>query len=441
MELANQVFYLTIALITLGLIFPAYINLNASNGINDDTHYWFYTVIAQFIAAISLSTYPIIGKAGLIIGSTCQYAVDVLLVLFFMSLRKTIHKSTAILLILTIAIAPLFQSLDYAHRTMALVFMMLVLSLWQLYELDAARKRDNSIYLVFLMLVITVQMALGLLRLDHAYQYLLPVEGVPIPNNRFDEPEHELLIRLGIVALYVLIIIGIGNYHFDKLWHHSQRLVTQRENQMLNALNALATARDNETGRHTLRTQHFAGALAKDLKRHGQFPEVLTDKFIDTLFLAAPLHDIGKVGIPDNILLKDGRHTPEESTIMQTHTSLGVGILNAAKIEHEDDVINKAIIIAGTHHERWDGSGYPTGLIGEEIPLAGRIMAIADVYDALTTRRHYKNSWSHKDATEEIIRNKGTHFDPVIVESFERIHEEFELVAERLRDETLDATN
>ena len=434
MELANQIFYLTIALLTLGLIFPAYVNLDSSNGVNNDTHYWLYTVIAQFLSSAFFVTYPIIGNAALVIGSACQYAVDVFLVLFFISLRREVNKKAAIAMIVSISIVPITQQFEYIPRTLAQGFMMLVLSAWQIYELNKVRHRDRSIYIVFIMGAIILQMLIAGVRIDHTLQYIGPIDALPIPHNRFDEPEHELVIRLGIVALYVLIIVSIGNYHFDKLWHINKRLADEREQQMLSTLNALATARDNETGKHTLRTQHFVKLLAEDLKLHNQFTGVINDAYIETLYLAAPLHDIGKVGIPDHILLKDGRHTPEESEIMRNHAALGVGILNAAESSNKNDVINMAIVIAGSHHERWDGSGYPCGLAGDQIPLAGRIMAIADVYDALTTRRNYKNSWSHKDAVAEIVNNKGIHFEPILIDSFERIHEKFEVVAHTLRD-------
>lgn len=434
MELANQIFYLTIALITFGLIFPAYANLNSSDGSNNDTHYWFYAVVAQFVSASALTAFPLIGAAGLVIGTTSQYAVDVFLVMFFMSLWKTVPKNTAIALLLSIATIPFLQLLGYVYCTVAQVAIMIFLSLWQLYELNAVRKRDASIYIVFLMLVIALQITIAGLRIDHVLQYLDPSEVITTPHNRFDEPEHELVIRLGIVALYVLIIISIGNYHFDKLWHISQAVATERAHQIIDTMNALATARDNETGKHTLRTQHYARILADSLKREGLFSDVLTDKYIETLFEAAPLHDIGKVGIPDHILLKNGRLTPEETAVMQTHSTLGVGILSAAKTEHENAVIDLAISIAGTHHERWDGSGYPNGLSGKEIPLAGRIMAVADVYDALTTRRNYKDSWSHNDATKEIIKHKGVLFDPEVVEAFERAQQQFVQISGTLRD-------
>jgi len=188
----------------------------------------------------------------------------------------------------------------------------------------------------------------------------------------------------------------------------------------LACLNALAMARDNETGNHILRTQHYVKTIALRLKEMGNYKIELSDEMIKLLFKAAPLHDIGKVGIPDSILHKPGRLNDEEWQVMKTHATIGRAILASAELETQggSGVITVAIQIAGDHHEKWDGSGYPGGLKGEEISLPARIMALADVYDALMSKRVYKTGWSHEDVTSEIVSQSGAHFDPLVVDAF-----------------------
>jgi len=194
----------------------------------------------------------------------------------------------------------------------------------------------------------------------------------------------------------------------------------QTELKFLACLNALAMARDNETGNHILRTQHYVKKLALRLKEMGHYKIELSDEMIKLLFKAAPLHDIGKVGIPDSILHKSGRLTDEEWQVMKTHATIGRAILASAELETHggSGVITVAIKIAGDHHEKWDGSGYPSGLKGEEISLPARIMALADVYDALMSKRIYKAAWRHEDVISEIVSQRGAHFDPLVVDAF-----------------------
>ena len=154
------------------------------------------------------------------------------------------------------------------------------------------------------------------------------------------------------------------------------------------------------------------------------------------LFLAAPLHDVGKVGIPDKILHKPGPLTLQERLVMKAHTTLGEAILSSADSDFaEDDVLKMAVQIAGGHHEKWDGSGYPRSLKGDEIPLAARIMALADVYDALVSARVYKEEWTHEAAVAEIIAGKGAHFDPRVVDAFVAAEAEFRSIADEYRDD------
>jgi len=202
----------------------------------------------------------------------------------------------------------------------------------------------------------------------------------------------------------------------------------------------LAETRDSETGNHIRRTQHYVKALAQQLRSHPRYGSQLDDRTIDLLFRSAPLHDIGKVGIPDRILLKPGRFTPEEFAIMQTHTTLGRDAIATAErqLGVEVDFLRLAKEIAYSHQEKWDGSGYPQGLAGEAIPLSARLMALADVYDALISHRIYKEAMSQEDAVAIIEEGRGRHFDPDVVEAFRAVAGEFRAIAERFGDSDAD---
>jgi HD-GYP domain-containing protein (c-di-GMP phosphodiesterase class II) len=185
----------------------------------------------------------------------------------------------------------------------------------------------------------------------------------------------------------------------------------------------LADYRDTDTGAHLERICTYSVMLAEELR--DQFREI-NDEWIECLRLAASLHDIGKVGIPDRILLKPGRLTDEERQVMQTHPMLGADTLIAIREKiGEDNLVHMGIQIAIGHHERWDGKGYPYGLEGEQISLAARIVALADVYDALTSKRVYKAAMGHEKTTGIIVEGRGTQFDPVVVDAFMRINERF----------------
>ena len=222
----------------------------------------------------------------------------------------------------------------------------------------------------------------------------------------------------------------------NKLEKKAIKKAVIREEQMLSSLNALAKARDNETGNHIIRTQNFVKALALRLRSNGHFADQLSDSAIEALFKAAPLHDVGKIGIPDNILLKEGPLNEEEWEIMRTHPLIGESVLNVTQSDPDFDseVIEKAINVAGSHHEKWDGSGYPRGLGGQDIPLEARIMALADMYDALLSERPYKKAWTHEQAVEEIISKRGTHFDPVLVDAFLTLQDDFKKISARYKD-------
>ncbi|MBP1750635.1 MAG: hypothetical protein H6Q52_3174 [Deltaproteobacteria bacterium] len=209
----------------------------------------------------------------------------------------------------------------------------------------------------------------------------------------------------------------------------------------IRCLASVVEMRDRETGQHILRTQRYVKALCQQLAAHPQFQEHLNPATIDHLFKSAPLHDIGKVGVPDHILQKPGKLTPDEYTAMQKHARYGFDIIDRAEKRFGSGAngafLRLAKEIAFTHHEKWDGTGYPQGLKGEDIPVAGRIMAVADVYDALICRRPYKPPFSHEDALEVIGQLKSTSFDPEVVEAFLEIHGEFKRITVEFADEDL----
>ena len=202
------------------------------------------------------------------------------------------------------------------------------------------------------------------------------------------------------------------------------------------ALTAMAETRDTETGNHIRRTQHYVRALSRQLQQHPRFAAFLTDSNIDMLFRSAPLHDIGKVGIPDRILLKPGRFDADEMAIMKTHTTLGRDMIEHAEqlIGAKVDFLTMAKEIAYAHQEKWDGSGYPLGLCGDAIPISARLMALADVYDAIISRRVYKEGMPHATAVNIIVQGRGQHFDPDIVDAFMDLLDEFQDIAQRFAD-------
>lgn len=199
---------------------------------------------------------------------------------------------------------------------------------------------------------------------------------------------------------------------------------------IIKSMAILAEYRDPETGGHIKRTQGYVKLLADTLRRDEKYKEILNDSFIEILYKSAPLHDIGKVGVADSILLKKGKLTEEEFEEMKKHAVYGRDAIQASEEElGTDSFLKYAKEIAYSHHEKWDGSGYPLGLKGEEIPLSGRLMAVADVYDALISIRAYKPPFPHDKAVSIILEGKGKHFDPQIVDIFEECEDEFRQIA------------
>lgn len=222
----------------------------------------------------------------------------------------------------------------------------------------------------------------------------------------------------------------------DELMRRTEQLISA-QSAIISAFCALVEARDNETGNHVRRTQHYVLTLCERLSRHPRFSTELTPGNIQLMFKSAPLHDIGKVAIPDHILMKPGRLTPEEWRIMQQHAQFGANAIAAAEKEIGEgsaSFLSYARQIALTHHERWDGDGYPQKLSGDDIPLAGRLMAIADVYDALISRRVYKPPFVHAEAIEMMRKERARHFDPDILDCMLDSAAQFEDIARCFAD-------
>ena len=221
----------------------------------------------------------------------------------------------------------------------------------------------------------------------------------------------------------------------DKVIKRTQQMEELQDVAMV-AMGALAESRDPDTGNHIRRTQHYVKIIALQLQDHPRFSQLLTPENITSLYKSAPLHDIGKVGIADHILLKPSKLSYEEFEEMKKHTTYGRDAIASAetRMSRADNFLIFAKEIAYSHQEKWDGSGYPEGLAGDDIPISARLMAIADVYDALISRRVYKPPFSHEKSVEIILDGKGSHFDPDIVDAFMEVADDFYQISLRFAD-------
>lgn len=208
--------------------------------------------------------------------------------------------------------------------------------------------------------------------------------------------------------------------------NHLEEMIDQRALEVIATQRALSSAlakmtetRDYETGQHVERVQNLCQTLACHLNHEGHYPEVLNESFIRDIFYASALHDIGKVGIPDDILLKPGKLDEMEFAIIKKHVDIGAGTLEEVIQNHGTNaILNMGVDVTKYHHERWDGNGYPEGLKGNQIPLSARIMALIDVYDALRSKRPYKEGWTHETSIKLIVSEREKHFDPILVDVF-----------------------
>lgn len=211
--------------------------------------------------------------------------------------------------------------------------------------------------------------------------------------------------------------------------------IQQSRKALIISLSSLAEFRDPDSGAHILRTREYTKELALQMRKSVYYSSRIDDNFVSLIYDCAPLHDIGKVGVPDNILLKDGPLTDKEFEVIKTHTTIGRdALLAGTNFLKGDDFINFSASIAYSHHERYDGSGYPLGLAGENIPLEGRIMALADVYDALISPRNYKEAWRESEVVEYIREQGGTQFAPDIVEAFLQVRGRFKEIKNDILD-------
>ncbi len=217
------------------------------------------------------------------------------------------------------------------------------------------------------------------------------------------------------------------NYELEKLVNEKVQEISESQMATIFALVKLAESRDDDTGAHVERTSFLCKLMAECLKKLPEYENLIDDSYIDNIYKASPLHDIGKVGIPDNILLKPGKLTFEEFEIMKTHVDLGYNTLSEVENAYPaNSFLKMGMDITRYHHEKWNGNGYPLGLKEKEIPLSARIMALVDVYDALRSKRVYKEAFDRERSIDIIKAGSGVHFDPVLVQVFLEHNAEFE---------------
>ena len=250
-----------------------------------------------------------------------------------------------------------------------------------------------------------------------------------------------VVIGSNYLTLSVIVVFIIGRLLNSlegtlKALREGTRELELTQEVTVDTMASLAEYRDIETGNHIIRTRHYVQLLARQLQQQAPaYASVLDDETVELLSRSAPLHDIGKVGVPDDILLKPGKLTDDEFEEMKKHTVYGrEALMHAEEKLGSNHFLRLAAEIAWTHHEKWNGKGYPRGLAHEDIPLSGRIMAVADVYDALISRRVYKEALSHEEAMAYIVAHAGSHFDPEVVRALQAVAEDFQAVARRFTD-------
>ena len=399
--------------------------------------YWPSALGLFAASALTFFIAPWAGKPILAIANLSLVAGALCISLLFsqwnnsLTLGKTLFSS-----IWFIGVASVYLYLLDAGTTQDRIHLMnvalAVISAWQLSTLFSIAKKEGAYQIKLLIAVEFFQLSTRILR--SVLILMQPDAGL---TSLFQEDILGFSLRISSFLSNLVVCILITNYYLEKLMQEHQRSAHAIEDGMLHSLNALSMVCDNETGNHILRTKQYVQLIATRLREMGMYKQELTEAAIDEMSKAAPLHDIGKVGIPDNILKKSGPLSEEEWVIMKTHASLGEDVLRAAMVEdaRHTKVLDTAIKIAGGHHESWDGSGYPRGLSGQNIPLPARIMALADMYDALVSERVYKGKWSHEEACLEICSLRGSRFDPAIVDAFVVEKDCFYQVAELYKDE------
>ncbi len=446
---ANELVFIVASLILWGLVISSTFLLRQSKSLQPQA-YWYVAFIFTASAYTVFAIASTINLALLTLANSCFVAGHLYLALFCRALRKPFAKKYIFLpLAAILAFGLIFEYIrqtgTFSERVFLAVFTSCLCLVWQLIELGRLDKAQSK-PLRFFLFATSAGLVFATIRLG-----LIFFIDFPADISLYQEPFTVSLIRWAWFAFTVVAYVALIGYLIERLGNKNSQIIAenlsmklelankhaeQSERQFLASLNALAKARDNETGNHIIRTQFYVKIIAARLRSSGLYTEILTDKFIDYLFKASPLHDIGKVGIPDSILLKNGSLTDEEWSVMKTHTLIGENILDSVDAEHggEADLVGIAIKIAGGHHEKWDGSGYPRGLVGQDIPLEARIMSLADMYDALVSERVYKKAWTVEQATQEIISRKGSYFDPLVVDAFLAEQNTFQAIAHQYRD-------
>jgi putative two-component system response regulator len=255
--------------------------------------------------------------------------------------------------------------------------------------------------------------------------------GVDYVTKPFQEEEVLARVKTHLSLCRIRRELEKHNLYLEDLVRDKVKEISDSQLATILAVSKLAEYRDDETGRHIERTRTFCRILARKLRENHRYAGSITDAFMENIYHAAPLHDIGKVGIPDSILLKPGKLTPEEFETIKTHTTIGAMTLQSVRAKYPQNAfINMGIALTRSHHEKWDGSGYPDGFAGEDIPLSGRIVSLADVYDALRSKRTYKEAFSHEQSCTIIREGAGKHFDPAVVDAFVSLGSEFAEIRE-----------
>jgi HD-GYP domain-containing protein (c-di-GMP phosphodiesterase class II) len=435
MQLANQTFYFAIFIVLAGLMARFLANKDDDRA-QFRVIYWPAGLSLLAASTLCFATAPWGGKIVLTFANLFLVAGIANISLLFSFWNGSLKQSTKLI---TGALV-IGSSLIYIYllrygvtqdRIHLMNSVLIIFCIWQIVALTQLLNKDHAYQIKLLLGVEIFQLSARIVRSFVALYEVIP------PGTLYQEDGLAFGTRIASLLAIVTICILITNYYLEKLWHEYRRSSHAIEDGMLNSLNALSMVRDNETGNHILRTKNYVRALAERLRDGSVYSGRLSKKNIEDIVKAAPLHDIGKVGIPDTILQKPGSLTEDEWQIMKTHAVLGQEVLAAAKLKDakHTHVLDAAIKIAGCHHENWDGSGYPKGLKGEEIPLEARLMSLADTYDALISQRVYKKEWTHDEACTEILSLKGKRFDPVIVEAFIQEKDHFIQIAQMYSDD------
>ena len=424
----NQLLYSIFAFMAFGLGLSSYVGFKDDKTYFKTQVFWSISIYLFMFSCIFWAIAPTTGFHFLSLASTCLVGSTMATVFLLRSMSNAITKiqlSSALILLIIFgaALEPirLYEFIEPAILTSLAIVIHLVLLIKQL---TALIKTDRSIYLKCM-----VGLTIIIVALIFSHHYSRPSNPDYSLESIYLEPRATFYGRVAGYSLYLLNFILISLYFYEKAKDQASLMLDLieeqmdlKEEQMLSVLSSISLAKDSDTGQHILRTQKYVLILAYRLSRMGHYSHQLTHSYFNHLYNAAPLHDIGKVAIPDQILKKPAKLDADEWEIMKTHAMIGEQILATANLalynKQEKDILSIAMNIAGGHHEKWDGSGYPRGLKGEAIPLEARIMAIADIYDALVCERAYKKSWTHEEATNEIVKHKNSFFDPFIVDAF-----------------------